>query len=216
MRTGCEPRFRAHSSQGPCCGRFRLRVQRAIEAARSEEGFTLVEVLVVAVLLTVVLALLMAPLDESQQLENRQVNYAAAQQQARTGLDSMVAQIRGATAILASGSNFVQMDVNLNGSSYLVQYKCDVVQDATHNECVRTSTTVGGTLPPVSAGTLVASNLLNGTSSNPVFSWGPDPNAPYYMTATIAVPASNGASGGLSHSIVFTDGALMRNLNVYN
>jgi hypothetical protein len=36
------------------------------------------------------------------------------------------------------------------------------------------------------------------------------------MTATLSVPASGGAAGGLTTSVVFSDGALMRNLNVDN
>ena len=63
---------------------------------------------------------------------------------------------------------------------------------------------------------VVARNLLNGTTSSPVFSFGPDPNAPYYMTATLVVPASDGKAYGLNHSIVLSDGTLMRNLNVSN
>jgi hypothetical protein len=36
------------------------------------------------------------------------------------------------------------------------------------------------------------------------------------MTATFEVPASNGQHYGLGHQIVFSDGTLMRNLNVGN
>jgi hypothetical protein len=36
------------------------------------------------------------------------------------------------------------------------------------------------------------------------------------MTATISVPASGGAAGGLTTTVVFSDGALMRNLIVGN
>jgi hypothetical protein len=49
-----------------------------------------------------------------------------------------------------------------------------------------------------------------------VFSFEPDSVAPYYMTATVQVPASAGTTGGLSHTITFSDGALMRNENVGN
>jgi hypothetical protein len=59
-------------------------------------------------------------------------------------------------------------------------------------------------------------NLVNGTVPDPVFSFAPDPISPYYMTATIKVPASGGAANGLTHSIVLSDGALMRNQNVGN
>jgi hypothetical protein len=129
----------------------------------------------------------------------------------------MVAQIRQATAILASGSNFVEMNVSLQGTALLVQYQCDVAQPGTaYRECVRVQAPAGGNLPPLSSGVPVVTNLQNGTSTNPVFSWGPDANSPYYMTATIQIPASAAKNIGLTHSIVFSDGALMRNLNVGN
>jgi hypothetical protein len=109
------------------------------------------------------------------------------------------------------------MNVSLNGTSLLVQYECDIPQPGTsYRECVRVQAPVGGNLPSLSTGAVVVANLQNGTSTNPVFSWGPDPNAPYYMTATIQVPASGGNNIGLGHSLVFSDGALMRNLNVGN
>ena len=104
--------------------------------------------------------------------------------------------------------------------------ECDINQGSTgYHECVRAQVTQGGTLPtmsqcisasPPSGCSIVAQNLQNGTSASPVFTWGPDPNAPYYMTATIQVPASGGYHLGLTHSITLSDGALMRNLNVGN
>ena len=69
---------------------------------------------------------------------------------------------------------------------------------------------------PSTSGTIAITHLENGSSSDPVFSFGPDPVAPYYMTATIKVPASDGANGGLTHAIVLSDGALMRNENIGN
>jgi prepilin-type N-terminal cleavage/methylation domain-containing protein len=197
---------------------LRLRARRLPTATQSERGFTLVEILVVISLLSIVLAVLMGPMIDSQLIANRQFNYAAAQQSARTGLDSMVAQIRQATAIIASGPNFVEMNVNLQGVSYTVLYECDIPQPVTpdgahYDECLRASTTQGGT-PSLSNGAIVVSNLFNGPT---VFQWLSDPNAPLYMTATVEVPASNGQkNGGLNHRIVFTDGALMRNRQVGN
>ncbi len=81
---------------------------------------------------------------------------------------------------------------------------------------MRAQSAAGSALPALSSAGVAITDLTNGTVSSPVFSFGPDPVAPYYMTATISVPASDGAAGGLAHSIVFSDGALMRNQNVGN
>jgi hypothetical protein len=164
-----------------------------------------------------VMGALMGPMIVSAHSQVRDSSYAQAQDTARSQLDEMVAQIRQATAVIASGPNFVEMNVSLGGTSYLVYYECDVAQTGTpYRECVRLQVPAGSSLPAVSTGAPVITNLLNGTTSSPVFSWGPDPVAPYYMTATISVPASDGSYLGLQHSIVFSDGALMRNLNVGN
>ena len=183
----------------------------------TEAGVTLIEVLIGIALLVLVLGLVMSPLTTATGLEQRESEYTSAQQTGSSAVASMVAQIRQATAISSSGPNSVLMNVTLNGIQLEVYYECDITQAGTpYRECIRVAAPVGSPLPPLAQGTLVVDNLLNGTSTSPVFSWGPDPNAPYYMTATVVVPASDGQSGGLTHRIVFSDGALMRNLNVEN
>jgi prepilin-type N-terminal cleavage/methylation domain-containing protein len=184
---------------------------------RDQAGFTLLEVLVVMLLLSLIVGALMAPMVLSIKDQTRDANYAYAQQNARTGLDSMVSQIRQAWAILSSGPNAVQLNVNLNGVALVVYYECDVPQPGTsYHECVRLQAPAGSALPPLTSASVAITNLTNGTATDPVFSFGPDPVAPYYMTARIRVPASGGTTGGLTHTIVLSTGALMRNLNVGN
>lgn len=184
---------------------------------RDQAGFTLLEVLVVMLLLSLVVGALMAPMVLSIKDQTKDANYAYAQQNARTGLDSMVSQIRQAWSILSSSPNSVEMDVNLHGVALLVYYECDLPQTGTlYHECVRLEAPAGSALPPLTSASLAIPNLTNGTVTDPVFTFGPDPVAPYYMTATIKVPASGGTTGGLTHTIVLSSGALMRNLNVGN
>jgi prepilin-type N-terminal cleavage/methylation domain-containing protein len=182
-----------------------------------QAGFTLLEVLVVMLLLSLVVGALMAPMVLSITDQTKDANYAYAQQNARTGLDSMVSQIRQAWSILSSGPNEVEMNVNLHGVALLVYYECDLPQTGTvYHECIRVQAPAGSALPPLTSASLAIPNLTNGTATDPVFTFGPDPVAPYYMTATIKVPASGGTKGGLTHTIVLSSGALMRNLNVGN
>jgi prepilin-type N-terminal cleavage/methylation domain-containing protein len=184
---------------------------------RGQAGFSLIELLVVILLLSVVLGAVMSPLVLAVKTQSTDAIYAYAQQSARTGLDSMVSQIRQAWAILSSGPNDVQMNVTIAGAALVVYYECDIPQPGTsYRECVRLQAPAGSSLPPMSSASIVITNLINGTATSPVFSFGPDPVAPYYMTATVDVPASDGVTGGLTHSIVLSDGALMRNLNVGN
>jgi prepilin-type N-terminal cleavage/methylation domain-containing protein len=187
----------------------------------AEAGFTLIEVIVVATLLAVVAAVLMTPMILTSKVQARQTNYAFAQQQARSAVESMVAQVRQASAINTpdSNTNMIDMNVYLGGTPLHVVYQCDVNQPGTngqYRECIRVQAAIGATLPPLTAGTVVANNLTNGTAADPVFSLGPSGVAPYYMTATLKVPASGGVNGGQQHTIVLTDGALMRNMNIGN
>ena len=86
----------------------------------SEAGFSLIELLVVAGMLALVLGALMQPLIVSQRIEARDTNYDYAQQGARTGLDSMVAQIRQATSFTPA-ANTVVINVSLQGNLYTVE-----------------------------------------------------------------------------------------------
>jgi type II secretory pathway pseudopilin PulG len=184
--------------------------------ARREAGFTLIEVLVVCLLTAVVIGAVMTPVVVSANNQKRDANYSYAQEAARAGLDSMVSQIRQATSILASTPNSIEMNVNLQGTALQVLYECDVPQTGTsYTECVRVQSAQGTTPPPLTSGKVVLSNL-SGTTASPVFTLYPNSISPYYMTATISVPASGGAAGGLTTTVVFSDGALMRNLIVGN
>lgn len=193
----------------------------ALQPARSrlgsEAGFTLLEVIVGIGLTVLLLGALISPVVLAARHQVSDSNYTFAQQNARTGLNEIVRQVRQSSQILSTGPNSVEMNVTQNGVSDEVYYECDIPQPGTqYRECVRVTAAVGGALPPLSSGTVVVTNLLNGTTSNPVFSFAPTPVAPYYMTATVQVPASAGRAYGLSHSMSFSDGALMRNLNIGN
>jgi prepilin-type N-terminal cleavage/methylation domain-containing protein len=188
---------------------------------RDERGYTLIELLSAIVVSLIVLGAITTLLVLSQRIETRDANYTYAQDDARAGLDRMVSQIRQAWNIVSAGPNSVDMDVNLGGQPYQVYYECDIPQPGTpYNECVRLQLQVGAPLPSLAGAPVAIRELENGTATNPVFSWGPSPIAPYYMTATIDVPASDGGTTkdglGFSHTIVISDGALMRNENIQN
>lgn len=184
-------------------------------------GDTLVEVAIAAAISVVVLGAIVSFVVVVQRTEVSTANYAYAQSTARSGLNTMVSEIRAAWNVISAGPNYVDMDVDLNGTAYQVYYECDVAEAGTsYNECVRLQATVGAALPSLSTGSPAITNLENGTATSPVFSWSPDAIAPYYMTATIDVPAASGSTTrlglGLSNTVVFSDGALMRNENVQN
>jgi hypothetical protein len=186
-----------------------------------QRGTTLVELLIGSVMGVIVTGAVLSLLIVSQEQSAREVNWAHAQSATQEQLDQMVGQIRQAWNIIASGPNFVDMDVNLSGSPYQVYYECDIPSPtySGYQECVRLQFAVGASVPSLSGAPVTIPEISNGTAASPVFTWGPSPIAPYYMTAVVDVPATGGESGShvtLNHTIVFSDGALMRNENVQN
>src|SRR5947209_6211001 len=116
-----------------CLGRQHF--TRSIKARRqagnvlvSEHGHSLVEMLAVVAAVPVIVGAVFMPLITSQRSEARDVNYAFAQQEARTGLDAMVSEVRQAYNVLDTSSNSIDFDIYLSGTAYRVYYECDVPQ----------------------------------------------------------------------------------------
>jgi type II secretory pathway pseudopilin PulG len=198
---------------------------RRVRLRSDERGQSLIELLVAALVSVVVIGAIGALLVLSQRQQQKNANYDFAQSSAQAELDGMVGQIRSAWNIVSWGPNSVDMDVNLDGTDYQVYYECDISAGHGWNKCVRLQTAVGATLPSLSAAATVIPFISNGTLTNPVFSWtnetptGGISLAPDYATAAVDVPASDGvtaASLSLNRTIVFSDGALIRNVDVQN
>jgi prepilin-type N-terminal cleavage/methylation domain-containing protein len=93
-----------------------LKMTRLKAALGDHRGMTLIEMLVAMAMSTLVLGAVVSMLVLSQQVETRDARYAYAQDRARAQLDDMVSEIRQATDILSAGPNYVDMNVDLNGS----------------------------------------------------------------------------------------------------
>lgn len=181
---------------------------------REQGGWSLIELLMVMVALGVITSATMAALTNGATVESRDTEWALSLQAGRAGLARMAAEIRQSYSLNAATSNSIDFNVSEGGNNERVYYECDVAQAGTsHRECVRLQTTVGGSLPTLSSGAPMVTNVLNGTSSDPVFTYSPDPLDPNYVQLRIELPASGNlkASQGLSHTIVFQDGAFLRN-----
>jgi type II secretory pathway pseudopilin PulG len=194
----------------------RLRQRARGVAARlreSESGFTIIELVLVAALLPLVLLAILAPLDKASSLTPQDVEYTKAAQDASVGLQSMFRQIRQAYNIVATTPNSITFNVVLNGGDQQVMYGCDQTSrtNSSYRSCLRVSVATGGSLPAISTGQLVVDRLLNGTSTDPVFSYTPSAITPTYVEAQVKVPARGQLSNGLTHTITFDDGTLLRN-----
>jgi len=90
-----------------------------------EAGMTLVELLVVAVLLTVVLGATLSPFEFAQRQTPKNVEYAAAISEASTGLQRMIREIRQAYRINSTSSNSVDFNAVINSSDHNIRYECN-------------------------------------------------------------------------------------------
>lgn len=191
---------------------LRARLARSKRAGRANDGYTLIEVLIVAALGVGVLAATITPIVSTQRSE---VQAAGWQDQLQLGGSQearMMHEIRQAYAVIGTGPNYIDFLIWASGTQEQVYYECDVAQTGTsYHKCVRLQTTVGGTLPAISTGTPIVTNVVNGTPADPVFGYSPDGFNPTYVTVHLAFPSSNGSALGLSHSIVVNDGAYLRN-----
>jgi prepilin-type N-terminal cleavage/methylation domain-containing protein len=186
--------------------------------ARSEAGYTLIELIVASALSLVVFAAVLAALETSQRVQNRDTEWALNVQEGRTGLSRMLGEIRQAYSLKETTANSIVFYATLHGIKKEVYYECNVTESTTgYHECVRVATEAGSALPALSTGVPVVRSLLNPSS---VFSYS-NPTVPVasdVVTALIELPASGtlklASASVYKHHIVLKNAAYIRNLNL--
>jgi prepilin-type N-terminal cleavage/methylation domain-containing protein len=210
-----------YGPQLQCSGRCsRLRGRLA-----AEDGFTLIEVLMVAALLAVVVTATLTPFEFAQTQTPKDVEYAKAITDASTGLQRMMSDIRQAYRIEATTPNSIEFNAVENSSDLQLLYECDEpYPSATGNthykeyrRCLRVSAPTGTTLPSIATGSVVVDRLLNATSAAPVFTFkdasgNADPTNPTYVEANVQLPARGALNSGLNHTIELHNGTILPNL----
>jgi prepilin-type N-terminal cleavage/methylation domain-containing protein len=192
------PSFRA-------CVRARLRAQ---------DGFTLVELLTAMGISLVVAAGALTLVDIAAPQADRELQRQVAVSEGRSGLERMLREIRNADSVNATSPTLIDVNTPTPAGSpdQRVVYQCSAAfQAVTYRQCVRYSGPVGGT---VSNGQVVVERLINGTTSQPVFTYVPDRIRPRVVRVQIVLPASGGPAPGYIHRVVFRDAAFLRNLDL--
>jgi prepilin-type N-terminal cleavage/methylation domain-containing protein len=198
---------------------------RVAMALRSQDGFTLVEMLVVVAILPVVVATALIPLEFGQTQTPKNVEYAQSISSTSAGLQRMMRDIRQAYRVNSTTPNSIDFNAVLGSSDQEILYECNLSYPSntgnTHYQeyrrCRRVSATTGTALPAIANGTLVIDRLLNGTTEHPVFTFknsegNVDPTNPSYVEAQIQAPARGALNSGLSHTISFSNGTSLPNL----
>lgn len=187
-------------------------------AWRSENGYTLVEMLVATAMSLIVLGGVLSILESSQRTQARDTEWALTMREGRAGMSMMIREIRQAYSIKSATANSIDFYATLGGVKKEVFFECDVAQSGTsYHKCVRLAVNVGETLPAVSTGAPVVTDVLNPTS---VFSYNDTttPTESDLVTAKLEFPAAGtlklAGAQTLTHHIVLQNDAYIRDLNL--
>lgn len=187
-------------------------------AWRFEDGYTLVEMLVAAAMSLIVLTGVLSILESSQRTQARDTEWALTMREGRSGMSMMMREIRQAYSIKSATANSIDFYATLGGVKKEVFFECDVAQSGTsYHKCVRLAVNVGETLPAVSTGAPVVTDVLNPTS---VFTYNntTTPTESDVVTAKLEFPAAGtlklAGAQTLTHHIVLQNDAYIRDLNL--
>jgi hypothetical protein len=178
----------------------------AIRIVHDQAGLLLIEEVVAIGLLAVVLSAVLLSLEVAGRTAPRDVERGHALHETQVGLDSMARELRQASAINATTPNLMDVNVTRDGQTVRVRYDC-------HSpHCVREQLAADGS---VSSERVLIEPLLNGTATDPVFSFTPpDTLPPSYVEARVEVPARGSGQDGYEHPIVLDDGFELRNVSL--
>ncbi len=178
----------------------------------AEQGFTLVELLAAMALSLIVAAGALTLLDAAAPSADRELQRQVAVGEGRSGVERMIRELRNADIVNATSPTLIDVNTPTPSGAQRVVYQCNsAFQAVQYRQCVRYSGPVGGA---VSGGSVVVERLINGTTSQPVFTYVPDRIRPRVVRVQVVLPASGGPAPGYLHRIVLRDAAFLRNLDL--
>lgn len=193
-------------------GMVAARIRRMLPRVRGEDGFTLMELLVAMGLSMLITGGALTLLQIAAPQSDRELQRQVAVGEARSGLERMIREIRNADSVNATSATLIDVNTPTPSGSQRVVYQCNsAFQVVQYRQCVRYSGPVGGA---VSNGIVVVERLINGTTSQPVFTYVPDRIRPRVVRTQLVVPASGGPAPGYEHRVVLRDAAFLRNLDL--
>jgi prepilin-type N-terminal cleavage/methylation domain-containing protein len=182
------------------------------ELLRREHGFTLMELLTAMAVSLIVGAAALTLVDIAAPQADRELQREVAIAEGRGGLERMLREIRNANAVNATSPTLIDIDAPTASGAQRIVYECNsAFQAVQYRQCVRYTGPVNGS---VSGGLVVVERLINGTTSQPVFTYSPDKIRPVVVKVQLVLPASGGPAPGYMHRVVFRDAAFLRNLDL--
>lgn len=177
-----------------------------------ESGFTLVELLLAMVLLTVVMTALAKVFTATGPVAGRDQSRAHAIMDAQVGLARMTRDLRQAQTINSATATAIDFNATIGGVTQRILYDCSTYESGTtYKQCVKETSTNLSVAPSASTGAPTITRLLNGSSA--VFDYSPSASAPTYVSVHVVVPRDGGYAeqGGYENNISFDGGVYLPN-----
>lgn len=200
---------------------------KAARTARSENGYTLIELIVAAALSAIAFSAVLGGLESSQNTQARDSEWASVVQEGRTGLARMVREMRQAYSIQEDSHSKIVFYATIGGKSWGISYNCKTAQPSTeYDECVRQAAEFkegkapsAEELAKASAAPIIT-EVLNETSADPsdvVFKeYTPNAIAPDLVTVKVVLPSAGtlklANASAYTHHIVLENGAYIRDM----
>lgn len=200
-----------------------------------EDGFSLIELVVVCALLSVVLIPVLGVLDATNRVAANDQERNTALVEDADGFRAMNDELRQAYKVVGpttlADTNWIDVLIRHTtpGTTTVVAqrvlYRCDVASPVGGlRECVRyqgatTDPAPPGTPPAGAVAHVILPRIANGTGTDPVFTNLAAPNGPAtrpsYFRSTVKVPSAGSRAGSaFQHSVVLDDSVYMRNLDL--
>ena len=177
-----------------------------------DAGFTLVELLMTMALSLLVASAALGLLEAARPATDRELMRQAAIGEGRAGLERMVREIRGADSVNSTSGTLMDFNGQTLSGARRIVYQCDDSSTVSGlRRCTRYEGAVGGT---VSGAQLVIDRLINGTTSQPVFSFLPDRIRPTEVKVSVVLPSRAESPVGYNHRVSLYDTAFLRNVDL--
>lgn len=184
-------------------------LKRVLRAARREDGLTLMELLWVGIVGVLVFGLGLAMLNFAVRAQPRLSDRAASIQEGRALIERLTRELRqGAEVSVATPSQLVFVTyvrrTSCGGGTVGDSTACQVTYSCAGGSCTRMESNPDGT------GGGASDELVNGLSSDSVFSYLPSATAPEYVNVRLEFPASD-EPGEEEDAVTLQDGVNLRN-----
>ena len=177
-----------------------------------DAGFTLIELLVTLGLSLVVAAAALGLLDAARPAADRELMRQVAISEGRAGLERMVREIRGADTVNATSGTLIDFNGRTPAGAKRIVYQCDDSSTVVGlRRCTRYEGPVGAA---VGTPQIVIDRLVNGTTSQSVFSYLPDRIRPTEVKVTVVLPSRAESPVGYNHRVSLNDSAFLRNVDL--